>query len=193
MSCEVALDHQPARCRPRSGAMLQLCFGRALALCIESECPLSNRAEKRVDAPGQCCSLEFAMPQSLLLSPNGQFECYSRHMFLSACAGIALHIPGACTARGTREAARRTRAQVQRPEAQRHTRAVTRVLHTCHARWRESGGMCRWPLRQDGMSMQLAPPRECGTSTACSPCKTLCSISSQLSLSRSSRQALLLT
>ena len=168
--------------------MLQLCFGRALALCIESECQLSNRAEKRVDAPGPCCTLEFAMPQSLLLSPNGQFECYSRHMFLSACAGIALHIPGACTARGTREAARRTRAQVQRPEAQRHTRAVTRVLHTCHARWRESGGMCRWPLRQDGMSMQLAPPRECGTSTACSPCKTLCSISSQLSLSTTARE-----
>ena len=47
--------------------------------------------------------------------------------------------PGACTARGTRGAAGRARAQVQQAEAQRHLNGLTRVLHTCHAKWRESG------------------------------------------------------
>ena len=68
MSGEVALDHQRARYRPRSGAILQLCFGRTRGLCIESEYPLSNRAEKRVEAPGPCCTLEFAV----LSRPDGQ-------------------------------------------------------------------------------------------------------------------------
>ena len=68
MSGEVALDHQPARYRPRSKAMLQLCFGRTRGLCIESEYQLSNRAEKRVEAPGPCCTLEFAV----LSRPDGQ-------------------------------------------------------------------------------------------------------------------------
>ena len=47
--------------------------------------------------------------------------------------------PGACTARGTRGAAGRARARVQQAEAQRHPNGLIRVLHTCHAKWRESG------------------------------------------------------
>ena len=47
--------------------------------------------------------------------------------------------PGACTACGARGAAGRARVRVQQAGAQRHPNGVTRVLHTCHAKWRESG------------------------------------------------------
>ena len=68
MSGEVALDHQRARYRPRSGAILQLCFGTARGLSVAIAYLLSNRAEKPVCAPGPCCTLEFAVPSR----PGGQ-------------------------------------------------------------------------------------------------------------------------
>ena len=61
MSGEVALDHQRARYRPRSGALMQLCFGTARGLSVAIAYLLSNRAEKPVCAPGPCCTLAFAM------------------------------------------------------------------------------------------------------------------------------------
>ena len=58
--------------------------------------------------------------------------------YASKCKyAIGTWAPGACTARGTRGAAGRTRASVQQAEAQRHPNGVTRVLHTLHAKWRE--------------------------------------------------------
>ena len=65
---EVALEQQAPWGRPPFGAILQLFFGRTRGICIESECPSSNRAEKRVEAPGPCCTLEFAV----LSRPDGQ-------------------------------------------------------------------------------------------------------------------------
>ena len=60
--------------------------------------------------------------------------------YASKCKyAIGTWAPGACTARGTRGAAGRARARVQQAEAQRHPNGLTRVLHTCHAKWRESG------------------------------------------------------